>query len=152
MEVVLHPPKIPYRETIKAKTEVQGKYKKQSGGRGQYGDCWIIMEPLPRDHDFEFVDKIFGGSIPKNYIPAVEKGIQEARQHGILAGFPTVNFRVIVFDGSYHPVDSSEMAFKIAGSMALKKEWKKQNLFFSNRTCMWKSPLLQNTWERSWEI
>ena len=121
VEVVLHPPKIPYRETIKAKTEVQGKYKKQSGGRGQYGDCWIIMEPLPRDHDFEFVDKIFGGSIPKNYIPAVEKGIQEARQHGILAGFPTVNFRVTVFDGSYHPVDSSEMAFKIAGSMAFKK-------------------------------
>jgi elongation factor G len=121
VDVVLHPPKIPYRETIKAKAEVQGKYKKQSGGRGQYGDCWIIMEPLPRDQDFEFVDKIFGGSIPKNYIPAVEKGIQEARQHGILAGFPTVNFRVTVFDGSYHPVDSSEMAFKIAGSMAFKK-------------------------------
>jgi elongation factor G len=121
VEVVLHPPKIPYRETIKGKSEVQGKYKKQSGGRGQYGDCWITMEPLPRDQDFEFVDKIFGGSIPKNYIPAVEKGIQEARQHGILAGFPTVNFRVTVFDGSFHPVDSSEMAFKIAGSMAFKK-------------------------------
>ena len=121
VEVILHQPKVPYRETIKAKAEVQGKYKKQSGGRGQYGDCWIIMEPLPRDQDFEFVDKIFGGSIPRNYIPAVEKGIQEARQHGILAGFPTVNFRVTVFDGSFHPVDSSEMAFKIAGSMAFKK-------------------------------
>src|SRR5262245_53024266 len=121
VEVLLHPPKVPYRETIKAKAEVQGKYKKQSGGRGQFGDCWIIMEPLPRDKDFEFVDKIFGGAIPKNYIPAVEKGIQEARKHGILAGFPTVNFKVTVFDGSYHPVDSSEMAFKIAGSMAFKK-------------------------------
>ncbi|HSE40532.1 MAG TPA: elongation factor G [Acidobacteriota bacterium] len=121
VEVLLHPPKVPYRETIKAKAEVQGKYKKQSGGRGQYGDCWITMEPLPRDKDFEFVDKIFGGAIPKNYIPAVEKGIQEARQHGVLAGFPAVNFRVTVFDGSYHPVDSSEMAFKIAGSMAFKK-------------------------------
>jgi elongation factor G len=116
VEVVLHPPKVPYRET-----EVQGKYKKQSGGRGQYGDCWIIMEPLPRDKDFEFEDKIFGGAIPKNYVPAVEKGIQEARQHGILAGFPVVNFKVTVFDGSFHPVDSSEMAFKIAGSMAFKK-------------------------------
>ncbi|HEY7162417.1 MAG TPA: elongation factor G, partial [Acidobacteriota bacterium] len=121
VEVLLHPPKVPYRETIKTKAEVQGKYKKQSGGRGQFGDCWITMEPLPRDKDFEFVDKIFGGAIPKNYIPAVEKGIQEARQHGVLAGFPAVNFRVTVFDGSYHPVDSSEMAFKIAGSMAFKK-------------------------------
>jgi elongation factor G len=121
VEVLLHPPKVPYRETIKGKAEVQGKYKKQSGGRGQYGDCWITMEPLPRDQDFEFVDKIFGGSIPRNYIPAVEKGIQEARNHGILAGYPVVNFRVTVFDGSFHPVDSSEMAFKIAGSMAFKK-------------------------------
>jgi len=121
VEVLLHPPKVPYRETIKGRTEVQGKYKKQSGGKGQYGDCWIIMEPLPRDKEFEFEDKIFGGSIPKNYVPAVEKGIQDARQHGILAGFPVVNFKVTVFDGSYHPVDSSEMAFKIAGSMAFKK-------------------------------
>jgi elongation factor G len=120
-EVLLHQPKVPYRETIKGKSEVQGKYKKQSGGRGQYGDCWITMEPLPRDQDFEFVDKIFGGAIPRNYIPAVEKGIQDARHHGILAGFPVVNFRVTLFDGSFHPVDSSEMAFKIAGSMAFKK-------------------------------
>ncbi|HEY4491385.1 MAG TPA: elongation factor G [Acidobacteriota bacterium] len=121
VEVLLHQPKVPYRETIKGKAEVQGKYKKQSGGRGQYGDCWITVEPLPRDHDFEFVDKIFGGSIPRNYIPAVEKGIQDARQHGVLAGFPVVNFRATLFDGSFHPVDSSEMAFKIAGSMAFKK-------------------------------
>ena len=121
VDVLLHQPKVPYRETIKGKAEVQGKYKKQSGGRGQYGDCWIIMEPLPRDHEFEFVDKIFGGAIPRNYVPAVEKGIQEARQHGILAGFPVVNFRATVFDGSFHPVDSSEMAFKIAASMAFKK-------------------------------
>jgi elongation factor G len=121
VEVLLHPPKVPYRETIKGKVEVQGKYKKQSGGRGQYGDCWITMEPLPRDKDFEFQDKIFGGAIPKNYVPAIEKGIQDARQRGILAGFPVVNFKVTVFDGSFHPVDSSEMAFKIAGSMAFKK-------------------------------
>lgn len=125
VEVVLHPPKVPYRETIKSKAEVQGKYKKQSGGRGQYGDCWIKVEPLPRDKEFEFVDEIFGGSIPRNFIPAVEKGIQDARQHGILAGFPTVNFRVILFDGSFHPVDSSEMAFKIAGSMAFKNAMEK---------------------------
>lgn len=121
VEVLLHPPKVPYRETIKGRAEVQGKHKKQSGGHGQYGDCWIIMEPLPRDHDFEFVDKIFGGSIPRNFIPAVEKGIQEARHRGVLAGFPVVNFRVTLFDGSFHPVDSSEMAFKVAGSKAFKK-------------------------------
>jgi elongation factor G len=121
VDVVLHQPKVPYRETIKGKAEVQGKYKKQSGGRGQYGDCWVKMEPLPRDQDFEFIDEIFGGAIPRNYIPAVEKGIQEARQHGVLAGFPVVNFRVKLFDGSFHPVDSSEMAFKIAGSLAFKK-------------------------------
>src|SRR5262249_29140198 len=125
VEVILHPPKVPYRETIKAKAEAQGKYKKQSGGRGQYGDCWITMEPLPRDKDFEFVDKIFGGSIPRNYVPAVEKGIQDARHHGYLAGFPVVNFRATVFDGSFHPVDSSEMAFKIAGSMAFKNAMEK---------------------------
>lgn len=121
VEVLLHPPKVPYRETIKGRAEVQGKHKKQSGGHGQYGDCWIIMEPLPRDQDFEFVDKIFGGSIPRNFIPAVEKGILEARNRGVLAGFPAVNFRVTLFDGSYHAVDSSEMAFKIAGSKAFKK-------------------------------
>jgi elongation factor G len=121
VEVLLHPPKVPYRETIKGKADVQGKHKKQSGGHGQYGDCKIRMEPLPRGGDFEFVNEIFGGAIPKNYIPAVEKGIQEARQKGVLAGFPTVDFRVVLYDGSYHDVDSSEMAFKIAGSLAFKK-------------------------------
>ena len=121
VEVLLHPPKVPYRETIKGKADVQGKHKKQSGGHGQYGDCKIRMEPLPRGGDFEFVNEVFGGAIPRNYIPAVEKGIQEARIKGVLAGFPTVDFRVILYDGSYHDVDSSEMAFKIAGSLAFKK-------------------------------
>ena len=121
VDVLLHPPKVPYRETIKGKAEVQGKHKKQSGGHGQYGDCKIRMEPLPRGGDFEFVNEIFGGAIPRNFIPAVEKGIQEARQKGVLAGFPTVDFRVVLYDGSYHDVDSSEMAFKIAGSLAFKK-------------------------------
>ena len=121
VEVTLKPPKVPYRETIKGKADVQGKHKKQTGGHGQYGDCKIRMEPLPRGSDFEFVNEIFGGSIPRNFIPAVEKGIQESRQKGVLAGFPTVDFRVILYDGSYHDVDSSEMAFKIAGSLAFKK-------------------------------
>jgi elongation factor G len=121
VEVLLHPPKVPYRETIKGKADVQGKHKKQSGGHGQYGDCKIRMEPLPRGGEFEFVNEIFGGAIPRNFIPAVEKGIQEARQKGVLAGFPTVDFRVVLYDGSYHDVDSSEMAFKIAGSLAFKK-------------------------------
>jgi elongation factor G len=121
VEVLLHPPKVPYRETIKGKADVQGKHKKQSGGHGQYGDCKIRMEPLPRGGDFEFKNEVFGGAIPRNFIPAVEKGIQESRQKGVLAGFPTVDFRVILYDGSYHDVDSSEMAFKIAGSLAFKK-------------------------------
>ena len=121
VDVLLHPPKVPYRETIKGKADVQGKHKKQSGGHGQYGDCKIRMEPLPRGGDFEFKNEIFGGAIPRNFIPAVEKGIQESRQKGVLAGFPTVDFRVILYDGSYHDVDSSEMAFKIAGSLAFKK-------------------------------
>lgn len=121
VEVLLKTPKIPYRETIKGKADVQGKYKKQTGGRGQYGDVKIKLEPLPRGADFEFVDQIFGGAIPKNFIPAVEKGIQEARKKGVLAGYPTVDFRVILYDGSYHPVDSSDLAFQIAASMAFKK-------------------------------
>ncbi len=121
VEVVLTPPKVPYRETIKKKVRVQGKHKKQTGGHGQYGDCWITMEPLPRGKGFEFVDAIVGGVIPKQYIPAVEKGIVEAAQKGVLAGFPCVDFRVTLDDGSYHAVDSSEMAFKIAGSLAFKK-------------------------------
>jgi len=121
VDVVLHAPKIPYKETIKGVAEVQGKYKRQSGGRGQYGDCWIRFEPLPRGKDFEFEDRIFGGAIPKNYIPAIEKGLQQARQKGVLAGYPTVDFKAILYDGSYHTVDSSDLAFKIAASMAFKK-------------------------------
>lgn len=121
VEVNLKLPKVSYKETIKGKVRVQGKYKKQSGGRGQYGDCWIEMEPLPRGEGFQFYDKIVGGVIPRQYIPAVEKGIAEALGEGTLAGFPVVDFKVDLVDGSFHPVDSSEMAFKIAGSMAFKK-------------------------------
>ncbi len=121
VEVHLKTPKVPYRETIKKKVRVQGRHKKQSGGHGQFGDCWIQMEPLPRGAGFEFVDAIVGGSVPRSYIPAVEKGIIEASQKGVLAGYPCVDFRVTLDDGSYHAVDSSEMAFKIAGSLAFKK-------------------------------
>ena len=121
VEVNLKTPKVPYRETIKKKVRVQGRHKKQSGGHGQFGDCWIQMEPLPRGSGFEFVDAIVGGSVPRSYIPAVEKGIVEACQKGVLAGYPCVDFRVTLDDGSYHAVDSSEMAFKIAGSLAFKK-------------------------------
>ena len=121
VEAQLNTPKVPYRETIKSKARVQGKHKKQTGGHGQFGDCWIQIEPLPRGKGFEFVDAIVGGVIPKTYIPAVEKGIVEASQKGVLAGFPAVDFKVTLDDGSYHQVDSSEMAFKIAGSLAFKK-------------------------------
>jgi len=121
VEVVLKIPKVPYRETIRGRADVQGRHKKQTGGHGQFGDCWIKMEPLPRGTNFEFVDEIFGGSIPRNFIPAVEKGIQESAARGFLAGYPVVDFRVILYDGSFHAVDSSEMAFKVAGSIAFKK-------------------------------
>ncbi len=121
VDVEMKTPKIPYRETIRAHAKAQGKYKKQSGGRGQYGDCWIEIEPLPRGGGFEFVNKIVGGVIPRQYIPAVEKGVVEAMKGGALAGYPMVDVRVTLYDGSYHSVDSSEMAFKIAGSMAMKK-------------------------------
>jgi elongation factor G len=124
VNVDLKPPKIPYKETIKGKSDVQGKYKKQTGGRGQYGDVRIKMEPLPRGKDFEFVDKIYGGAIPKNFIPSIEKGIQEARKKGVIAGYPAVDFRVILYDGTYHEVDSSDIAFKVAASMAFKKGMK----------------------------
>jgi elongation factor G len=120
VEVELKAPKVPYRETIKAKANAQGKYKKQSGGRGQYGDCWLEIEPLARSGGFEFVDKIVGGVIPRNFIPAVEKGIREAMQEGFVAGFPMQDVRVTCYDGSHHSVDSSEMAFKIAGSIGFK--------------------------------
>jgi elongation factor G len=120
VDVELKPPKISYKETIKGRADVQGRHKKQTGGRGQFGDVWIKMEPLPRGKDFEFEDKIFGGAIPRNFIPSVEKGIQEARKKGVLAGYPTVDFKVILYDGSYHEVDSSDIAFKIAASKAFK--------------------------------
>ncbi|PID56195.1 elongation factor G [candidate division KSB3 bacterium] len=121
VDVVLAPPKVPYLETIKGTAEVRGRHKKQSGGRGQFGDCWIKMEPLPRGGQFEFVNAIVGGAIPKQYIPAVEKGIVKAMENGVLAGYPTVDVKITVYDGSYHPVDSSEMAFQIAGSLAFKE-------------------------------
>ena len=121
VEVAMKAPKIAYRETIKARTRAQGRYKKQSGGRGQFGDCWIDFEPLPRGGGFEFVDKIVGGVIPQQYRPAVEKGVIEKLKEGLIAGYPMVDVKVTLTDGSYHSVDSSEMAFKIAGSMALQK-------------------------------
>jgi elongation factor G len=121
VEVQLDTPKVPYKETITKKVRVQGKHKKQTGGHGQYGDCWIQIEPLPRGKGFEFDNKIVGGAIPRQYIPAVEKGVIESAQKGVLAGFPCVDFKVILDDGSFHAVDSSEMAFKIAGSLAFKK-------------------------------
>jgi len=120
VEVDLRKPKIPYRETIKGAAEGHGRHKKQTGGHGQFGDCKIRMKPLARGGDFSFVNETFGGSIPKNFIPAVEKGILEARTRGIVAGFPMVDFQVELFDGAYHDVDSSEMSFKIAGSLAFK--------------------------------
>jgi elongation factor G len=114
-------PKVPYRETIKVAAKAQGKYKKQSGGRGQYGDCSLAIEPLPRGGGYEFADKIVGGVIPQQYRPAVEKGVIETMKEGVIAGYPLVDVKISLFDGSYHTVDSSEMAFKIAGSMALRK-------------------------------
>ena len=120
-EVVLKAPKVPYRETIRGKADVQGRHKKQTGGHGQYGDCKIKMEPLPRGAEFEFVNDIFGGSIPRNFIPAVEKGIKDAAARGFLAGYPVVNFRVILYDGSYHDVDSNDLSFQMAGRIAFRK-------------------------------
>jgi len=113
-------PRIAYRETFKVKAEGQGRHKKQSGGRGQFGDCWVRLAPLPRGSGYEFVDEIVGGSIPRQYIPAVDKGIQEASVRGVLAGYPLVDFKVEVYDGSYHTVDSNEMSFKMAGILAFK--------------------------------
>src|ERR1022692_769362 len=120
VEVILKAPKIPYRETIRGRADVQGRHKKQTGGHGQFGDCWIKMEPLARGAKFEFANEIFGGSIPKNFIPAVEKGMVDAAANGYLAGFPMVDFKVTVYDGSYHDVDSSELAFKLAARKAFK--------------------------------
>ena len=120
-EVVLKAPKVPYRETIRGKADVQGRHKKQTGGHGQYGDCKIKMEPLPRGDDFEFVNDIFGGAIPKNFIPPVEKGIRDAAARGYLAGYPVVDFKVVLYDGSYHDVDSNDLSFQMAGRIAFKK-------------------------------
>jgi elongation factor G len=120
VDVTLKSPKIPYRETIRGTADVQGRHKKQTGGHGQFGDCWIKMAPLPRGGNFEFANEIFGGSIPKNFIPAVEKGIVETAANGFLAGYPMVDFKVTVYDGSYHDVDSSELAFKLAARKAFK--------------------------------
>jgi elongation factor G len=118
--VELHAPKIPYRETIRGRADVQGRHKKQTGGHGQFGDCWIRMEPLPRGEKFAFGNEVFGGAIPRNFIPAIEKGIVEAAEKGYLAGYPVVDFKVVVYDGSYHDVDSSEMSFKLAARKAFK--------------------------------
>ena len=120
VDVELHSPKIPYRETIRGKADVQGRHKKQTGGHGQFGDCWIRVEPLPRGAKFSFENEVFGGAIPRNFIPAIEKGIIEASEKGYLAGFPMVDFRVVVYDGSYHDVDSSEMSFKLAARKAFR--------------------------------
>jgi elongation factor G len=120
-EVTLKAPKVPYLETIRGKADAHGRHKKQSGGHGQFGDCKIKMEPMPRGGGFEFVNDIFGGAIPKNFIPAVEKGIQEAAARGYLAGYPVVDFKVTLYDGSYHDVDSNELSFKTAGRLAFKK-------------------------------
>ena len=120
-EVNLKAPKVPYRETIRGRADVQGRHKKQTGGHGQYGDCKIKMEPLPRGAEFEFVNDIFGGAIPRNFIPAVEKGIKDAAARGYLAGFPVVDFRVVLYDGSYHDVDSNDLSFQMAGRIAFKK-------------------------------
>ena len=121
VDVNLLPPRIPFKETVKGRSEAQGKYKKQTGGRGQYGDTWLKIEPMPRGGGFEFVDDIFGGAVPRNFIPSVEKGVRDAMKKGILAGYPIVDMRVTLYDGSYHDVDSSDMAFQIAASMGLQK-------------------------------
>src|SRR5690606_34335602 len=121
VEANIGKPQVAYRETIKKSVEVEGKHVKQSGGRGQYGHCWLRLEPLPADEEYQFVNEIVGGVIPAEYIPAIDKGVQEQMKNGVLAGYPLLAMKVTVSDGSFHDVDSSEMAFKIAGSLALKK-------------------------------
>ena len=121
VDVELSKPKVPFRETLRKKSDVEGKHKKQSGGHGQFGHVFLDIEPLTTGEPFEFVDKIFGGAVPRQYIPAVEKGVRETLEKGLIAGFPMINVKVTLTDGSYHPVDSSEMAFKVAAGQALKK-------------------------------
>ena len=125
VEVMLHPPKVPYKETITQRAEVQGRHKKQTGGRGQFGDCKVIFEPLPRGSGFTFEDKIFGGSVPQQFRPAIEKGIIEAASHGAIAGYPLVDFKVQLIDGSYHNVDSDEHSFRAAGRKAFRNAMEK---------------------------
>jgi elongation factor G len=120
VEVGLRPPRVPYRETIKGSARAEGKHKKQTGGRGQFADTWVEVAPRGRGEGFEFVNKIVGGAVPRNFIPAVEKGVVEAMAEGILAGYPVVDLEVKLYDGKHHPVDSSDMAFKIAGSIGFK--------------------------------
>ncbi|MFY9416599.1 MAG: elongation factor G, partial [bacterium] len=127
VEVETETPKVPYRETIRKSVKVEGKHKKQTGGHGQYGHVWIEMEPLPEGEGFVFEETIFGGAVPKQYIPAVEKGIREAMEEGVLAGYPVVDFKVNLYDGSYHTVDSSELAFKIAAIQAFRKAMEQAN-------------------------
>jgi len=121
VQVDLGTPKVAYKETITKTAKVQGKYKRQSGGRGQYGDVWIEVNPLERGKEFEFIDKIVGGAIPRNFIPSVEKGVKQAMSEGAIAGYPIVDVQVTLYDGSFHEVDSSDIAFQIAGAMALRK-------------------------------
>ena len=124
VEMTLKPPKVPYRETIRGKADAEGKHKKQTGGHGQFGFCRIKLEPLPRGNGIQFVDDVFGGAIPKNWIPSVEKGVRDSAERGFLAGFPVIDFRVSLYDGKYHDVDSTDMAFKIAGSLAFQEAMK----------------------------
>ncbi len=125
VEVTLHPPKVPYKETITQRAEVQGRHKKQTGGRGQFGDCKVVFEPLPRGGGFVFEDKIFGGAVPQQFRPAIEKGIVEAAQSGAIAGYPLVDFKVQLIDGSYHNVDSDEHSFRAAGRKAFRAAMEK---------------------------
>ena len=127
-------PQVAYRETIRAKVEQEGKFVRQSGGRGQYGHVWITLEPSEPGKGYEFVNGIVGGTIPKEYIPAVDKGIKEATENGVLAGYPVVDVKITLFDGSYHDVDSNEMAFKIAGSMAFKEAMRRRSPSSSSRS------------------
>ena len=120
VSVLTEEARVPYRETVKGTAKAQGRHKRQTGGKGQFGDCWIELEPLERGSGFVFDNKVVGGAIPKNYIPAIEKGIREAMDHGLVAGYPAIDFKVTVYDGSYHDVDSNEAAFKMAGAIALR--------------------------------
>lgn len=121
VQVTTDTPKVPYKETVTKTAQAQGRHKKQTGGRGQFGDVWVRIEPLPTGSGFEFVDEVFGGAVPRNFIPSVEKGVRNALQQGILAGFPVVDVRLALYDGSYHPVDSSDIAFQLAGALGFRK-------------------------------